>query len=179
MMRHKILCTVLVMSFSSSPLVANAQTIAPIQNDHRHAPASAQMGAAPMRDGPPAVETDGPAIVPMNSLVDIPRGMDSERRGSLCDNDVVTGQMPAGCRRWSQIAGDVWAYMADAGSKRLVHLNSSGTHPLLDRLFGDNAAASQSLLCRIAASERVRGDVGSTPTPISAGLLVKPAKLWW
>jgi hypothetical protein len=107
MMRHKIFYTVLVTSLSSSPLLASAQTIAPMQNDYPHAPASAQLSAAPMRDGPAAVEIDSPAIAPMNVLEEVPRGMGSERRGSLCDNDLVTGQMPAGCRRWSQIAGEV------------------------------------------------------------------------
>jgi hypothetical protein len=107
MMRHKILYTVLVTSFSSSPLLANAQTIAPMQNYDPQAPASAQRSAAPIGDSPAAVETDSPAIAPMNVLVDFPRGMGGERRGTLCDNDLVTGQMPAGCRRWSQIAGEV------------------------------------------------------------------------
>jgi|SRR5450631_2027693 len=108
MMSRKILYAVLVTSFSSSPLLANAQTIAPMQNYDAHAPASAQRSAAPMRDGlAAAVETDSPAIAPMNVLVDFPRGMGGERRGTFCDNDLVTGQMPAGCRRWSQIAGEV------------------------------------------------------------------------
>jgi hypothetical protein len=122
MMRHKILYTVLITSFSSSPLLANAQTIAPMQNYDPHAPASAQRSAAPIRDSPAAVENDSPAIAPMNVLVDFPPGMGGERPGALCDNDLVTGQMPAGCRRWSQIAGEVRAYMADvcASGRRLV-----------------------------------------------------------
>jgi len=90
MMSRKILYAVLVTSFSSSPLLANAQTIAPMQNYDPHAPASAQRSAAPMRDGPAAaVETDSPAIAPMNVLVDERPGRLSPGHGRRTAWDIL------------------------------------------------------------------------------------------
>ena len=102
MMHHKILHTALAALFGSLTMMATAQTTAPVHNDNAYTPPASASMAPPMADSMKAVSS---TIAPLNVLEDLPRDMSGKRAQTLCDSNPVTGPMPIGCRRWSEIAG--------------------------------------------------------------------------
>ena len=105
MMHHKILHTALAALFGSLTTMVTAQTTAPVHNDNAYtAPASFSM-APPMAGDSDNMKAESSTIAPLNVLEDLPRDMSGKPAQTLCDSNPVTGPMPVGCRRWSEIAG--------------------------------------------------------------------------
>jgi hypothetical protein len=105
MMHHKILHTALAALFGSLTTMVTAQTTAPVHNDNAYtAPASSSM-APPMAGDSDNMKAESSTIAPLNVLEDLPRDMSGKPAQTLCDSNPVTGPMPIGCRRWSEIAG--------------------------------------------------------------------------
>jgi hypothetical protein len=110
MMHDKILHTALAATalaalFGSLTTMATAQTTAPVHNDNAYtAPASSLM-APPMAGDSDSMKAESSTIAPLNVLEDLPRDMSGKPAQTLCDSNPVTGPMPIGCRRWSEIAG--------------------------------------------------------------------------
>ena len=104
-MRYKILLdTALATSFGCLAMMAMAQTTVPVRNDYVYtAPASVSMAASETGDSGRSKAESSPTV-PMNVLEDVPRDMSSKQNQTECDRDLATGQTPAGCRRWLEIA---------------------------------------------------------------------------
>jgi len=104
MTRHEMLRIPLAALFGSVTAMSMAQTVAPRQNDAHAGRESVSTAAAVTGDlarNEPEIST--PAST--NVLEDVPRDISDKRSRTMCPSDFVTGQMPAGCRRWSEIAG--------------------------------------------------------------------------
>jgi hypothetical protein len=105
MMHHKILHAALAASFGSLTMMATAQTTAPVHNDNAYATPASSSTAAPVAGNSDSMKAESSTIAPLNVLEDVPRDMSGKRAQTVCDRDPVTGPMPIGCRRWSEIAG--------------------------------------------------------------------------
>lgn len=91
-------------SFCSVTVVTSAQNVAPMQN-HVSAGWASDLTAAPVKGDCATNDPESSAGASMNVLEDVPRDMSGKRAYTTCPGDFVTGQMPARCRQWSEIAG--------------------------------------------------------------------------
>ena len=105
MLHHKILHTALAALFGSLTTMATAQTTAPVHNDYAYTPPASSSMAPPMAGDSDSMKAESSTIAPLNVLEDLPRDMSGKPAQTLCDSNPVTGPMPIGCRRWSEIAG--------------------------------------------------------------------------
>ena len=103
MMRYKILHTALATSFGCLAMMAMAQTTVPVRNDYVYT-VRASLSMASETGDAGSFNSESSPTVPMNVLEDVPRDMSSKQNQTECDRDLATGQTPAGCRRWLEIA---------------------------------------------------------------------------
>jgi hypothetical protein len=102
-MRYKILHTALATSFGCLAMMAMAQTTVPVGNDYVYT-VRASLSMASETGDAGRFNSESSPTVPMNVLEDVPRDMSSKQNQTECDRDLATGQTPAGCRRWLEIA---------------------------------------------------------------------------
>jgi len=104
MTRHEMLHISLAAFFGSVTTITGAQTVTPVQNDVSTGGAS-DPTAAPIRSDSARNDRERSAIGSGNVLDDVRRDMSGRQVYVTCPSDFVTDKMPAGCRRWSEIAG--------------------------------------------------------------------------
>jgi hypothetical protein len=66
---------------------------------------TSDLAAAPITSDSIRYERESYAIASGNVLADVRRDMSGKQPYVVCPSDLATGQMPAGCPRWSEIAG--------------------------------------------------------------------------
>jgi hypothetical protein len=103
MTRHEMLRVSLAALFGSVTAMTMAQTVAPTQNDV-DAGRESDLTAAPVTGDFARNDPEISTAASGNVLDDVPRDMSGKRAYTTCPGDFVTDQMPAGCRRWSEIA---------------------------------------------------------------------------
>jgi hypothetical protein len=89
--------------FASVTAMTMAQTIVPAENDVDASRESA-VTAAPVAPDFARNDPQIPAAASMNVLEGVPRDIGGKPPYATCPGDFMTGQMPAGCRRWAEIA---------------------------------------------------------------------------
>jgi hypothetical protein len=103
MTRHKILRSLLVMSFGLLMTMAGAQTTS-VQNDNPYAAPESRSIEAPAAGDANRMKVESSTNAPMNVLEDVPRDTHGKRVRRMCGIDPGTDQMPAACRRLLEIS---------------------------------------------------------------------------
>ena len=104
MTRHEMLRVSLAALFGSVTTMIMAQNVAPTQNDVDAGRKSA-LTAQPVTGDSARYDSEISTAASGNVLDDVPRDMSGIRPYTTCPGDFATDQIPAGCRRWSEIAG--------------------------------------------------------------------------